>query len=147
MTRDQEELSAELAESSAEGKALSQLESASESRCTQLERQLDSLTQQLSTSQAKSADLLDQLRTVNQGIISSRTRCAELKAELAEEHAARSRLESELDLLSQQPARNGAGAELPSASSARKAETAQEELQKLRWASCIIWVLALCMVF
>lgn len=132
VTTARDELSAELAQSSAERESLSQQVRNSESRRTELENQLESLTQQLSASQAKSSGLSDKLRTASQGLSSSETRVTELEAELEEEHAARSRLESELNVLSQQPAGRGAGDESPSGSPARKAEAGQEELQDLR---------------
>ena len=132
VTTARDDLSTKLAESSAECESLSQQASASESRCAELEKQLESLTQQLSASQAESTDLSDKLRTVTQGLSRSETRCTELEAELEEERAARSSLESELELLSQQPARRGSSDESPSGSSALKAEAAQEELQDFR---------------
>lgn len=132
VTTARDELSAELAQSSAERESLSQQVSISESRYAELQNQLESLTQQLSASQAESSGLSDKLRTASQGLSSSETRCTELEAELEEEHAARLRLESELDVLSQQPAGHGAGDESPSGSSARKAEAAEEELSDLR---------------
>lgn len=106
----------------------------------QMHSELESLTQQLNASKAESTDLSDKLTAATQGLSSSETRCTELEAEVEveEENSARLRVESELDLLSQQPTRHSVGADSPSGSSARKAEAAQEELQELRSARSAI---------
>ena len=104
----------------------------------QMRSELESLTQQLNASKAESTDLSDKLTAATQSLSSSETRCTELEAEVEEEHSARLRVESELDLLSQQPTRHSVAADSPSGSSARKAEAAQEELQKLRSARSAI---------
>ena len=100
----------------------------------EVEEQLQSLSQQLSDSDAKSADLSEKLEKVTQSLSSSETKCAQLEAELEDKHSARLRVESELDMLSQQLTRHSVHDDSPPGSSARKAEAAQQELQDVRLA-------------
>lgn len=104
-----------------------------ESQYTELEKQLQSLTQELSDSKAESASLSRRLQTATQSLSNSEARCSQLEAELEEERTARLRVESELDMLSEQPTRH-VGDDSPPGSSARKAEAAQQELQEVRLA-------------
>lgn len=106
---------------------------AAESQHKELEKQLQSLTQELTESEAESASLSGRLQTATQSLSSSEARCTQLEAELQEERSARLIVESELDMLSQQPI-SRVGDDSPPGSSARKAEAAQQELQDVRLA-------------
>ena len=77
-------------------------------------------------------DLSGKLQTVTQSLSSSETRCSELEAELEDEVSARSKLESELKVSTQQLSRRGLGDDSPRGSSASQAEAAQQELQDMR---------------
>ena len=107
---------------------------AAESQYQELEEQLQSLTQELSDSKAESAQLSGRLQNATQSLSSSKTKCTQLEAELEEEHSARLRADSELDVLSQQLTRHSVHDDSPPGSSARKAEAAQQELQDVRLA-------------
>lgn len=77
-------------------------------------------------------DFTEKLQTETRSLSSSETRCSELESERKEEVRARSRVESELKLLSQQQSRHGPGDDSPHGTSASKAEATRQELQDIR---------------
>ena len=132
VTSERDRLTQQLAESSSERDALSEQLSDSEAKCNELMTELESLAQQLTSSEAKSTDLSEQLSSVSQSLSSSNTRITELESELQLSQQARSRVESELELLKQQSHGVHVDADSAPTSSGKEAQESQKELDALR---------------